>query len=517
MKTSLLMLRLPFTLFLLLFFITQQLPLHAQLQKWFMNYYEIDFSGTVPQFNSLPFNYSSNPLASSSYRYANITGGMHDQNGNLVFYTVWNDTNPSSMGYFHEVYNSSGNLLGTLVCEPTGQALNIIPFGANMDKYLIIYPVVKGAGATRHLDYVFIDMAANAGEGEMSQSFEMVFAGTGVATPTCAVGMDQAGERFVYTNTGTDIRKFIIDFSLYDLGALSNVISPAPIPVVYSFSSLTEFTEIELSPDGTKLALTEAFSNNAFLINLNNTGDFDQIQTFSFGNSIAFNEYVPGAEFSLDNTKLFVSFNHPAFCGANDTTDEGIYVVDLTTGTVSSNPIPNSNQYNRSHLEMGFDGYLYAVSFFESVNENRLARIDVTTEQIVAEYVLPDILPYKGDYRGYNCHIGFWGFFTLPDPVDGESTILVSATEELPLESASLNLFPNPVSSTLNLVLPNPIVGQLVQVQIYNSLGQLIRSELIYPDVEKLDLDLTLLKSGIYHLAIQSSNQYRSLSKFIKK
>jgi len=125
----------------------------AQMQKWYMNYYQIDFSGSTPQFSSLPFSFTSSPNSVPN-RFANVANGAYDAQGNLLFYSVWDDTNPTVTGYIHKVYNGNGNLVGTLPVHPSGQGITIVPFTNDADKYLIIFSGYGAAGATRFLHYV---------------------------------------------------------------------------------------------------------------------------------------------------------------------------------------------------------------------------------------------------------------------------------------------------------------------------------------------------------------------------
>lgn len=485
-----------------------------QLQKWYMNYYEVDFSGATTQVTNLPFAYASSPLASSSYLYGNLANGIHDQNGNLLFYTVWNDTDPVGSGRKLQVYNNSGNLIDDLICERDAYELSIVPFDNSTDKFIIIYPAQRGAGATRFLDFLIIDLSGNGGQGSMSPSYVIEASGAGAPTPICAVGLDNSGKRFMYVNINKNIHKYIIDFSWDLMGSPEMIVSPDPIPIVHSFSQEINLTEIELSHDGSKLALAESWTNKVHVIDLNSSGDFVSIQTFSLGNSMAFDDFTTGAEFNASGSKLFVNFNHPSTC--TNSADEGIYVIDLNTNSISATPILNSENYNRSHLELGYDGFIYAGGYIQSANENRLAQIDPTLETITTEIVLPDILPYVGDYRGYECNPAFSGVFTLPDQIDGEATVIVNLDEII--KPDNLIIFPNPSSENITISLSNPNESKTVSMKIHDCYGRTVRElrEVKISTNQNQIINISDLRQGIYIITIYSEDKNQFIGRIIK-
>ena len=498
------------SLTLALCFITNFSQGQPQLQKWYMNYFEVDFSGATPQFSSLPAIHASN-MGASPNRLGNIGNGIHDGFGNLVFYTVWDNTNPVSVGYRHQIYNSSGNLIGNITVEADAHELSIVPYGnLSPDKYLIIYSAQRGAGATRYLDYVIIDMAANGGQGSMSVGYEIVAAGAGSPTPASAVGKPQVdGTRHLYVSVKDDIQKYVIDFTLDMMGFPELVISPATVPVVYSFSQNLYLSELDLSPDGTKLALGETWENDVHVLELDANGDFSSVQSYAVGNAMAFNEYIAGIEFDASGDKLFSNLSRPNNCPP--AADEGIYVIDLLSSMVSSGPIGSSEEYSRSNLEMAYDGYLYAGGYFKDVQESRLARIDPVSETILAEYVVPDILPYVGDYRGYSCSPAYPGFFTLPDQVDGETVVGLREVAK----AEEIKLFPNPANDRITLSLPENFKEEELRFSIYDALGQSVAKQVYNESTGQASLVVKHLPAGLYTIIAWNGESY-GIGKFIK-
>ncbi len=390
----------------------------TQTCKWYMNDYAIDFSGENPEIQELPYINPSKPLDDISGRLANNATGFHDKNGNLLFYSVW-ETNNNSNFFIH---NAIGERIGRLNLQSGNGELLTIPFSTIGDnnKYLIIYPSVRGAGATRYLEYVVIDLLGNEGKGTISESYIIDFTGTGVPTPVCAVSTERDNQRYLFTNNGKGIMKFVLDFSEGQTTKPEEIINPDSTKLIYSFNRpfSAQLSELELSPNGKKLVLANTGNERGnvgiHVIDLDKFGDFIDIQQYPIGTPIAYRQIISGVEFSKDNSKLFVNLDLNNTCFG--TVKEGIYVVDLSTKTVSAEPISGTEQYSRSHLEMAYDGYLYAVGYDSLVNENRLLRIDPFQEQALDFLSLPGLLPYIFESRDYKCY----GGFTLPDQIDGE-------------------------------------------------------------------------------------------------
>ena len=291
------------------------------------------------------------------------------------------------------------------------------------------------------------------------------------------------------------------------------IVSPVSVPVVYSFPREINLTELELSHDGSKLALAESWANKVYLIDLNSSGYFSAVRDFSLGNSIPFDDFTTGVEFNNSTSKLFVNFGHLSTC--MNTSDEGIYVIDLAINSLSASPILNSGNYSRSHLELGYDGFIYAAGYIEISNENRLAKIDPSSETISTEIVLPDILPYAGEYRGYKCHPAFPGIFTLPDQIDGETTVVVSLDEVIDTEG--IKIFPNPSSEYITLSMANSREAKIGSIEIHNNLGRLVQ-ELKKTDISlNPKINISNLKKGFYIISIGLDNNRRFVGRFIKE
>jgi len=356
-------------------------------------------------------------------------------------------------------------------------------------------------------------MTANAGEGSMSPIYLIEFAGAGVPSPECAVGKKRAdGTRFLYTNIGKFIRKYVIDFTAYDDGYPDMIVTANPYTTIYSFTQTTHITEMELSPDDNKLAIATQVTNTTYLIKLDNSGDYDGVQTFSVGNQIPYSDHTSGVEFSKNSKKLFINFDHLSTCV--NLSDEGIYVADLDAGTVSSAPIPNSGNYSRSHLELAYDGYIYAGGYLvtNEVGENRLARINASSEAIVGEYVLPDILPYFGEYQGYKCNIGFFGNFTLPNQIDEGMT--VPSNEPTPLKNI-IAIYPNPASKFVTISIPEYFSEEYCDAQIIDNLGRQVKKFKIQGNRGNIEVEVADLLPGIYQVLLQYNNNMYT-GRFVK-
>ncbi len=76
-------------------------------------------------------------------------------------------------------------------------------------------------------------------------------------------------------------------------------------------------------------------------------------------------------------------------------------------------------------------------------------------------------------------------------------------------------IWPNPASRELHLMIPKEIVFQANTLQVYNALGQLIDSKVVY-GTDHYELNVERYTRGVYFLTIKSDrNQYQA--KFLKK
>ena len=99
-------------------------------------------------------------------------------------------------------------------------------------------------------------------------------------------------------------------------------------------------------------------------------------------------------------------------------------------------------------------------------------------------------------------------FLTVKEVEPGTHAYITPRSEE-----AEITVAPNPVSTTLTLTMNN-LQENEIEIQISNSAGQLVKSETIDPKLQKTQLDLSLLATGLYVLRVY--NAERQLLKVFK-
>ena len=389
---------------LTLIFLNTKEGLQAQClnlqQKWYMNYYEVDFSSGTPTITPTPF--APPPMnTGSGQQFVNVANGYHDASGNLLLYTVWIQQTMSTSERY-DLYNGSGNLIGSLdQVHPYGRELKILPFQCNgNDLFLVIYDRWVTNPSGNNLVYVIVDPAVPS----VSTPYNIESLGFGSRQPTFAVRQQNAdGTYYLYSNAGNNIKRYLIDFSQCSLP--SQIISFSSN--LHNLGVNFETSELELSPDGTKLVFAQRYSNQVTVMDLDANGNSLGTNPYSLQGGTPFQDRINGLEFNDDASKLFVGYE-------SSTAADGIYVLDVNSG-VFGGPIPNTADYDRSQLELAPDCYLYAGNYFAATDENRLARIDPNAESFVTSYLLPGNIPYQAVNVPYN---EGEGIFTLPDLTD---------------------------------------------------------------------------------------------------
>lgn len=374
---------------------TAQSVCFGQQWKWYMNHYQVDFSASSPVSNTLPF---SLPALSGGPGLAN---GYHDGAGNLQIYSVWvkqTATTPER----YDIYNGNGILVGSLSQpHPFAQEMVIVPFECEgQGLFLIVYHSYVTNTSGNSIQYMIADPVGLTLDGPYTVAFLMF----GGPIPMLALSAKNAdGTHYLYANTNSAIRKYIVDFSNCSLGLDLIVQEDIANSPVFSSGAIIKTRELELSPAGDKLAYGSWESNIVTVLHLDGSGNLASSATYSMPGGTPFQDNINGLEFNGEGTKLFVAYQ-------SGSAPDGIYPIDLVSGTVND-VIAGTENYGRSHVEMAYDCFLYAGNFFEAVNENRLARINPEIEAFEGSFLMPGPIP------GYLDQF-FQGVFTLPDFID---------------------------------------------------------------------------------------------------
>lgn len=89
-----------------------------------------------------------------------------------------------------------------------------------------------------------------------------------------------------------------------------------------------------------------------------------------------------------------------------------------------------------------------------------------------------------------------------------------TGTDEALTEDGTLKLYPNPVTSRLQLrFAAQSSQGQL---QVFNHMGQLVDKQLIESDVHESSLDVTKLPAGFYTLRIRWRDGVQLEGRFLR-
>lgn len=83
---------------------------------------------------------------------------------------------------------------------------------------------------------------------------------------------------------------------------------------------------------------------------------------------------------------------------------------------------------------------------------------------------------------------------------------LYSGKEENPGSQRQLQIFPNPASSSIQIMLPGDVKPENSQIRITNSMGQKMVCFMQFAN-RQVQLDVSSFSAGLYTLSIQSGDQ----------
>ena len=100
------------------------------------------------------------------------------------------------------------------------------------------------------------------------------------------------------------------------------------------------------------------------------------------------------------------------------------------------------------------------------------------------------------------CSTGQYGAYTLPTTFTTQGTLSTSVFDE----PNKITLYPNPASDFITIRLSNPS-SALTEIKLYNITGQEIYSKYHEVNNNKINLNVSNLKTGLYFLKIKSNGQ----------
>lgn len=320
------------------------------LKRWYFNGNEVDFSTGVPQVN---------PLPASALNPNSATHGMYGNNGKPLFQVIDG-----------KIYNKVGNLVAdfhtaSFPAQPTflfsprseyGYETEIIPVpGSECSKFYVFYLQAifstTGLGAPPFhghiLRYSEYDLTLNNGQGGLNPSitnqYLIDYQFDGYPSLTVQKS-DLQGNYRLYVAGSKNKTMPNNQTEVYRINVTSSGVS-SPV-FIWGSEEPIETCELEISPDGTKLAFANlkplsgrTSTNDLVILNLDASGNLITHQIYNLPGS---NEQrFTGVEFHPNGNNLYV--------GA---TGVGIYNVLLSNG--SSSIISNSADYGNSHLELAY-------------------------------------------------------------------------------------------------------------------------------------------------------------------
>lgn len=354
----------------LLLTVTQSL---AQADKWILNPNEIDFGAGT-----------SSPLNTGAGTPYKVENAVY-KNGVLQFYA--NDG---------VVYDPAGNNVGQFANNPGAmlKEVAVAPGPGSCDTWCLFWLETSPLAT---LDFLYQEVKIENGAVVFGPGGE-----AGDGTMFGNVGGIAVSHIVPGTNADRDI--YVVAFDAVRRFRLSSL-GVALVQTIAVQTGGNDFIcEADLSHDGSKLGW--ANGNRVFSMN---TAPPHAVSTVSVGTS---GSEIRGVEYSPDN--LFMYLSHSV-----------LGLRRWPVGGTSTQALSETNTYNRTQLEMGKDGYVYAVR-----NDGVLGQIkNLAVQQSPLNLkVFSDVAtPVSPDYFG------------LPDQVDGESYSLFVGVPPLAFNSYTVN------------------------------------------------------------------------------
>lgn len=165
------------------------------------------------------------------------------------------------------------------------------------------------------------------------------------------------------------------------------------------------------------------------------------------------------------------------------------------------------------------DGYLYVYGAFQTVGDGSISAMSLARWDGSNWCSSKDLYQYGGtimDVESYNNHLIVGGSFV---EINGDTNVTQLArlkcedlctspcnTDNIDTEATDFSIYPNPTNNILNII-GNGIVPNSTQINVYNTLGQIVLST-SYTN----QIDISSLSSGLYFLNIK----YNSNNKILK-
>lgn len=360
----------------------------AQMNYWVTPPNAIDFTQSPTSAAPIP-NAPSNPYI--------VSNGAYDADGNLLFYVI--DGN---------VYKPNGSWAGQLpytgnfALEYISPEMAIVPIPGECYRFNIIYLLAAGPPSGAALFFTQVDASnGNVVMCDPPNPLVDTYSGSITGSLTVSARINQLGGRWLYVVIGG------YGVMKYNVGVTVSQVQGNPIYNNQLIGGwLYEAWEVELLeiPEETKrLVWVSPMAQDVFFsISIDNFGNFDgELITYQLPQGI---NRLAGVEFSEDGEYIYCS------AGGNNGTIGGVYRF-LTGATSTPVFVTGSNNHNRTHLELGKDGFIYGVN-----QTGGLGRI-LSGGTVLQNYSMGITLRSNAPLPTHNSD---GVLFSLPDQIDRE-------------------------------------------------------------------------------------------------
>jgi Secretion system C-terminal sorting domain len=415
----------------------------------------------VPNLLAMPSAVSSAMPGSYTTPYYAANCG-YDINGNIMFY-IKDGT----------VYDAAGVVAGNLTSAIGYNSKNliIVPDPGDCTARLVIHSsgdILVGSGSCYHITFIqctrisltgsVLNIQQNYSASSLTGSVTQCNLYTGMAVSRVQTG----GNRYLYVAGDANVFKYLISASGITLQQ------------TFAISAGSKPTDLELSPNGDKLAWSDANTSSGIRwVTLNSLGNFvSYFQTNT--TSAAYSSY--GLEF-INNNQVMVA--------AGNGSSGGIYVADLTTSL--SNQVVNNAAHSASQLELALNGNIYAASASSLMGINPVSyaatfiSLPVTSNSgylISGYYSLPSQLDGENYAQTFSCtppcptNITITGAYAVPLTQSG--TWIKSSGSTIIPGTATVKLDADPVNGYVELntgFASNPVTGAAFAAQALDGCG----------------------------------------------
>ncbi len=456
--------------------------LYAQQEHFVLPPYRIDFTGAPAKYNLHPgvFDFETN-ASNGAY------GSQHRSISNNLMFYVQNDV----------IYDQKGNYIESLkgwqdfpvtpsscLVRPKDE-IGIAPVPGSCDQFYIFY--LKQEGCTWSpliglgLFYAVISVdtwdhpnnpVTIISNGNFLKEYHGAYDGgfaisklTNEDTRTLYVVADDQIDRYSISSSG-------VTFVATDVTGIDS-----------------ETMEVDLSPDGTKLAWGTLFDHKVYVSDITSIGGPPSYpNVYILPNSSL---GVKGVEFNADGSQLYGS-------------QYGLFNINFSNSNISY--LNTDGEYSGTSLELAKDGKIYLAE-----NDGDLVALDPSTNSIT-----PFLPATKLRYSDYGHYV-----YTLPDQIDGEDYSYFFGSKR-PVGYMTLNENYLTMATAMNIYTCEPIslvenytndYGYRIRVQECDASGNVISgADFYYPDMYHfvpLPTDLRTINSGYLGNSANASKYYK--------